>query len=63
MTKKIEINQKSSKELCDIILELLKEQFNIRMRKESGIYSYGPRLKNLRKKISLIKYTVYKFGK
>lgn len=50
-----EIRQKSKDELDSLLIDLFKEQFNLRMQKGSGQLSKSDRVKSVRREIARIK--------
>jgi large subunit ribosomal protein L29 len=52
--KVVELKEKSVQELNDLKLELLKEQFNLRMQKGTGQLAKNHLLKNVRRDIARI---------
>ncbi len=54
MTAK-ELNEKSVEELKSELLDLLKEQFNLRMQKATGQLSNSSQLKKVRRTIARVK--------
>lgn len=52
--KAVELKEKSVQELNDLKLDLLKEQFNLRMQKGTGQLAKNHLLKNVRREIARI---------
>ena len=52
--KAVELKEKSVQELNDLKLDLLKEQFNLRMQKGTGQLAKNHLLKNVRRDIARI---------
>ena len=50
-----ELRNKSQAELKDELLDLLREQFNLRMQRASGQLSKGHLLRNVRRNIARVK--------
>jgi large subunit ribosomal protein L29 len=56
--KASELRAKSEAEIQDLLHELLKEQFNLRMQKGSGQLARPARMKEVRKDIARVKTVV-----
>lgn len=61
--KAAELRKKSDEELNSLILELHREQFNLRMQKGSGQMSKPSRMKEVRRDIARIKTVLTQKGK
>ena len=56
--KAVELRQKKSEELDALLLELLREQFNLRMQKGTGQLSKPSEVKRVRRTIARVKTVI-----
>ncbi len=56
--KAVELRQKKSEELDVLLLELLREQFNLRMQKGTGQLSKPSEVKRVRRTIARVKTVI-----
>ena len=56
--KAVELRQKKPEELDALMLELLREQFNLRMQKGSGQLSKPSEMKRVRREIARVKTVI-----
>jgi large subunit ribosomal protein L29 len=56
--KAVELRQKKSEELDALLLELLREQFNLRMQKGTGQLSKPSEVKRVRRTIAQVKTVI-----
>ncbi|MFB3116861.1 MAG: 50S ribosomal protein L29 [Gammaproteobacteria bacterium] len=56
--KAVELRQKKSEELDTLLLELLREQFNLRMQKGTGQLSKPSEVKRVRRTIARVKTVI-----
>jgi len=59
----VELRKKSAEELNSLILELHREQFNLRMQKGSGQLAKPTRMQEVRREIARIKTILTEMGK
>lgn len=59
----VELRKKSADELNNLMLELHREQFNLRMQKGSGQLAKPTRMKEVRREIARIKTILTEMGK
>ncbi|MEJ2761243.1 MAG: 50S ribosomal protein L29 [Gammaproteobacteria bacterium] len=59
----VELRKKSAEELNSLMLELHREQFNLRMQKGSGQLAKPTRMKEVRREIARIKTILTEMGK
>ncbi len=58
-----ELREKTPQELDDILVELSKEQFNLRMQKGSGQLSKPDQVKRVRREIARIKTVLHEMAR
>lgn len=61
--KATELRQKSKQELADMLLELLREQFNLRMQKGTGQLTKTAQVKQVRRDIARIHTIMNELGR